>query len=51
MPEVKPITPSRLDWLIYRLFYWRWNRILSNNPELLSFFSKSVDDWREQCPK
>ena len=25
---------SKFDWLIYKLFYWRWNRIFVENPEL-----------------
>lgn len=22
------------DWLVYRLFYWRWNKILAARPDI-----------------
>jgi hypothetical protein len=25
---------SRLDWLVYRLFFWRWRKILVNRPDI-----------------
>lgn len=25
---------SRFDWLIYRLFFWRWGPILNDRPDL-----------------
>lgn len=27
-----------LDMLVYRLFYWRWNKILANRPDLREIF-------------
>ena len=26
------------DWLLYRLFYWRWGKILAERPDLREFF-------------
>lgn len=28
---------SWFDWLVYRLFYWRWGKILSENPDLREY--------------
>jgi hypothetical protein len=32
------IKPNRLDWLIYKIFWWRWNRIFRENPQMREFF-------------
>ena len=25
---------GKLDWIVYRLFFWRWNKILMENPSM-----------------
>ena len=37
--------PNLIDWMIYRLFYWRWNKILTHNDRLLEIFRLYVDTW------
>lgn len=37
--------PTRLDWWIYRLFYWRWNRILRDRKDLRELLRDSLDKW------
>lgn len=42
--------PTRLDWLVYRLFRWRWNPILSQNPRLLRGLVAYLQAWHEEAP-
>lgn len=30
--------PNWLDMLVYRLYYWRWNKIYATNPAYREFF-------------
>lgn len=39
------IRPNKLDWLIYKLFYWRWNKILASRPDLVKVFKMTIDKW------
>ena len=32
------MNPNWLDWQIYSLFRWRWNKIFMNNPVLREMF-------------
>ena len=43
-----------IDMLVYRLFYWRWNKIFANRPDILDYFigrfrlyDKFYRDFRE----
>lgn len=42
--------PTRLDWLVYRLFRWWWNPILRQNPRLLRALVASLQWWQEESP-
>jgi hypothetical protein len=33
--------PNWFDWLIYRLYVWRWNPILATRPDLRELFIAS----------
>lgn len=33
------------DWLVYKLFYWRWNRILANHPDLREFMIANLKSF------
>jgi hypothetical protein len=34
----EPMKIRWFDWLLYRLFYWRWGKILAERPDLREFF-------------
>jgi hypothetical protein len=36
------------DGLIYRLFYWRWNKKLAENQELFDFFLNYMIEWKKR---
>lgn len=40
------IRPNWFDRIIYRLFFWRWNRILANRPDLLKEFEGAIMQWK-----
>lgn len=40
--------PNKLDWLIYKIFYWRWNPILASNIEMAKFFSRQINDFNKR---
>lgn len=40
------IKPNWLDWLVYRLFFWRWNRILRGNRKMLNLLIERASAWR-----
>jgi hypothetical protein len=40
------VKPTLFDWFIYRLFYWRWNKILATNENLLTGFRMYMNSWR-----
>lgn len=33
---------GRLDWFVYRLFFWRWNRILLERPDMAKRFGMHI---------
>ena len=35
----------KFDMLIYRLFYWRWNKKLMNDDNLRSLFLRYLNSW------
>ena len=35
----------KFDILIYRLFYWRWNKILSNRSDIRKLFFSYLNSW------
>lgn len=37
--------PTKLDWLVYRLFRWWWNPVLRKNPLLTAWLGSALDDW------
>ena len=37
--------PNLIDWMIYRLFYWRWNKIFASNYGLLELFKLYMNSW------
>ena len=37
--------PNKLDWLIYKIFRWWWNPILSGNAELTRHLINSMQEW------
>lgn len=39
------MTPNWIDWLVYRIFYWRWNRIFMQNDKLRSGFIRYWIFW------
>lgn len=39
--------PGFLDWIVYRLFLWRWNPIFQDNPEMLQAFIQYMQQWRK----
>jgi len=40
--------PNWFDYLVYRLFYWRWNPILSSRPDLRRGFLEYEEGWEKQ---
>lgn len=40
--------PTKLDWLLYRLFHWRWNKILAKRLDYFRGFKNHVDDFAKQ---
>jgi hypothetical protein len=46
---MKPVVrASRFDMLIYRLFFWRWNRIFAARPDLWSAVVKHGERYWEE---
>lgn len=51
--------PNVLDWVVYRLFRWRWNPIFRDNPELSALFEQclasgrceTIRRWRDELYK
>jgi hypothetical protein len=39
--------PNWFDWLVYRLFYWRWNPILRENMPLRRRFMAYWEWWEK----
>lgn len=39
--------PTWFDWLIYRLFRWRWNRIFNSNKRLRRGFVECWNFWQD----
>jgi hypothetical protein len=37
--------PNWFDYLIYRIFRWRWNPILKNNPHLAVTMGEYMINW------
>jgi hypothetical protein len=37
--------PTKFDWLIYKIFYWRWNPILAQNERLREYFKVHFVSW------
>ncbi len=37
--------PTQLDWIIYRIFRWWWNPILSRNPMLVRGLIVEFEKW------
>ena len=37
--------PTKLDWLVYRLFVWVWNPIFTRKPWLIYGVKRAIDDW------
>lgn len=37
--------PNWFDWLVYRLFRWRWNKILKSRPKTKSGFIAHLQVW------
>jgi hypothetical protein len=33
---------SKLDWFVYRLFYWRWNKIFQKRPDMAIRFANHI---------
>ena len=33
------------DWWIYRLFYWRWGKLLRENKPMRDFFKRVLDEF------
>ena len=42
--------PSKLDWLVYRLFRWWWNPILRRNPNLIDGLIVEMGTYRKYAP-
>ena len=38
---------SQLDWFIYKLFWYRWNKIFTKYPELWDFIVEHGEQWKE----
>ena len=42
------IHPNYFDWLVYRLFRWRWNPLMRNNPKLRRHFYSLCNEWEQK---
>jgi hypothetical protein len=40
--------PTKLDWILYRIFRWWWNPILTKNIHLLIGLRTEIDKWLER---
>ena len=40
--------PTRLDWLVYRIFRWWWNPIFIDSPILTEGLIIEINRWRKQ---
>lgn len=39
--------PNVIDWIVYRLFRWRWNRLFNTNPKLRRAFVECWNLWQD----
>lgn len=42
---------TKLDWWVYKLFYWRWNKILKENPAMLNWFIQYMGNYQKSINK
>lgn len=46
--KIARISPTWFDWLVYRLFYWRWNLILAARPDLRAVYRQIWEQYETQ---
>ena len=37
--------PTKIDWLVYRIFRWWWNPIFVRNPHLVMAIKTEFENW------
>ena len=40
--------PTKLDWIIYKIFRWWWNPIFRDNPDLVTNLILKLGTYMEQ---
>lgn len=42
---------NKIDWWIYKLFYWRWNKIFKTKPDMLNWFIQYMSNYQKSSNK
>ena len=42
---------KKIDWLIYKLFYWRWNKIFEARPKMFDCYLQYMIEYKESIKK